>query len=219
MRNIFLLITLSLFLSGCQTTKFIEKYSEPLSQSVWATSDGIDAGRFDLAAKYSKLSTQLVPPPKERIQINPLVKRTPIQTVDNKIVGNSTPTSDVASELHYVVIPDALKTSQVISVGSSDFSKLAEDATISAQITKENLDLKNQIAATDNQQKVDADNNNKLLIELNYSKIQIEKQAKVILQKEITIWKWRGVALAFVLLIAGYIYLKVQKRISLPWLP
>lgn len=65
------LLLLSLFLCGC-TTRFVEKQSEELSKVVYATSDSIDAGRFDLAEKYSKETTKLVVPPKQRIEVKPI---------------------------------------------------------------------------------------------------------------------------------------------------
>lgn len=61
-----------ILLSGCQSTRYIEHYSEPVKEGVYAVNDGIHNGRFDLAQKYSDSLTRLVPAPDNRIKIEPV---------------------------------------------------------------------------------------------------------------------------------------------------
>lgn len=70
-------------LVGCQTTRYIERTSQPLSQTTWATFDSIENGRIDLAEYYSSQTLKLVPAPKNRIVINP------VYTEDNKEIKRS----------------------------------------------------------------------------------------------------------------------------------
>lgn len=67
-----IMIFFSLLLCGCATTKFVEKTSEPMSQTIYAAKDGADLGRFDLSSKYLDKAVLLIPPPKERIKIDPI---------------------------------------------------------------------------------------------------------------------------------------------------
>jgi len=67
MKLIFIMV--GLFLTSCQTTKYVEKYSEPVRQGVWAAKDANDAGRFDLSTKYNNELTRLIPAPENRIKI------------------------------------------------------------------------------------------------------------------------------------------------------
>lgn len=71
-----LLIPFVWFLVSCQHTRYIEKTSEPLSQTVWATKDSIDYGRFDLADKYINQAIKLIPAPEKRIEIKPIMVNT-----------------------------------------------------------------------------------------------------------------------------------------------
>lgn len=59
---------------GCQSTRYIEKTSEPLQKAVWGAKDSADVSRYDLVVKYVDEAAKLVPPPIEdkRIKIHPL---------------------------------------------------------------------------------------------------------------------------------------------------
>lgn len=75
MKN-FLLITFIFLLSGCVTTKYIEKQSVPARQAVFAAGDSMLEGRVDLAEYYIFELEKLFTPPesKDRIVIKPLYK-------------------------------------------------------------------------------------------------------------------------------------------------
>lgn len=68
MKKLFIL----LLLNGCATTHYVEKTSEAMSQTVYAAKDGADLGRFDLSSKYLDKAVLLIPPPKQRIKIEPV---------------------------------------------------------------------------------------------------------------------------------------------------
>ena len=61
---------------GCSAPKsavnLSPRFSEVLSQGVYATNDSINVGRFDLAKSYSDQTIRIVPPPIGRIKIKPL---------------------------------------------------------------------------------------------------------------------------------------------------
>jgi hypothetical protein len=50
------------------------KSNETVSQGAYATADAMDRGRFDLADRYAHALTKLLPPPKKRIDIQPINK-------------------------------------------------------------------------------------------------------------------------------------------------
>jgi predicted nuclease with TOPRIM domain len=64
------------FFAGCSAPKSMvnlsPRFSEVLSQGVYATNDSINVGRFDLAKTYSDQTIRIVPPPIGRIKIKPL---------------------------------------------------------------------------------------------------------------------------------------------------
>jgi hypothetical protein len=65
---------LFLFLPAC--TVYTEKQSQALSRTVYATKDSLDQARIDLADKYSTETIRLVKPPKKRVEIPPVYKKT-----------------------------------------------------------------------------------------------------------------------------------------------
>jgi predicted nuclease with TOPRIM domain len=73
---IFVLLLSFVFLAGCSAPKSMvnlsPRFSEVLSQGVYATNDSINVGRFDLAKTYSDQTIRIVPPPIGRIKIKPL---------------------------------------------------------------------------------------------------------------------------------------------------
>ena len=68
-------IILIIFLTGCATKiKYVEKQSEELSQAVYGTKDSINVARIDLAERYINQASRLVAPPKNRVNVEAIVK-------------------------------------------------------------------------------------------------------------------------------------------------
>ena len=122
----YVLLTFMLFsfiFSGCNTSKteYVEKFSDQLKTGVYATHDSIQAGRGDLSQKYIVEVTRIVPPP-------PAEKRIPIKPLINQKTGKK-----------YVFIPDHLKESKVIVVGSDEYAVLtASNSVLRTEIEETN---------------------------------------------------------------------------------
>ena len=72
MKALLLSILSCLLLCSCATPHGLKTQvavDARLSEAVYATRDSMDAGRFDLAYKYSNEAARLVSPPKKRIPI------------------------------------------------------------------------------------------------------------------------------------------------------
>ena len=69
-----LVILFCLMSLGCQSPKYIEKNSIPLSQAIYGAKDSAEVSRYDLSTKYIDEAAKLVPPPPEdkRIKISPI---------------------------------------------------------------------------------------------------------------------------------------------------
>jgi uncharacterized protein YceK len=65
-----LILIAVLALTGCGTLP--RKSNETLSRGVYAAADSMDARRVDLADRYIHEIKKLVPPPKKRINIQPI---------------------------------------------------------------------------------------------------------------------------------------------------
>lgn len=63
-----------LLLTGCTSVQEAP-INETQRQAVYATHDAISAGRFDQADQFSTIAVQLIPPPKTRIPIFPIVRK------------------------------------------------------------------------------------------------------------------------------------------------
>ena len=93
----------SLGLSGCNPDSIVvEKYSETVSQGLYASGDALLHGRIDLAELYILNLEKIIPVPKGRISITPVIY----------------------NGVHYVVLNDREKNSKVIIVGDDDFNNL-----------------------------------------------------------------------------------------------
>ena len=106
-KSIFLALLLPFF-SSC--TLYTEKQSEALSQNVYATSDSVNKGRFDLAYYYSDQTTRLVKIPKHRIEIQSVYE-----------VGQVVKNSKNADKTRVVLVPDQYKNEKVVVVGSGEY--------------------------------------------------------------------------------------------------
>jgi hypothetical protein len=102
------LLCSTFFLTGCDDN-FVEKTSEALSRGVYAVVDALEAGRIDLATQYSQNLLELVPAPKHRITITPVIDKNGVK---------------------YVILGDNLKGTTVIVVGTAQFNQLLKDKVI-----------------------------------------------------------------------------------------
>jgi hypothetical protein len=198
--NKFAILFLSVFLlSGC-LPKYIEKQSEPLKQAVYGVNDSLDKGRIDLAWYYSNETTKLVNPPSIRLDVKSLY-----QTVDVK----KTPTGQ-----RVVVLPEQLKGDKVIVVNTDDYKELIKNKEIAKQlqseITEKDKFTKNIIEQQQKNEKIQSD----LLNSYNNAKLKIS-------EKDSSIWYRNFVILGLLVLIGGYIGLRVAisyGKMSLPFI-
>jgi hypothetical protein len=73
MKHILTLVAVALSMASC-TLLAPRKSNETMSRGAYATADAMDKGRFDLADRYAHALTKLLPPPKKRIDIQPIDK-------------------------------------------------------------------------------------------------------------------------------------------------
>lgn len=103
---------LCLSLTSCDPV-FIEKNSETADRIIYAIGDAVNVGNLPLATKYINQAYTLFPIPKNRIQVTPVV----------------------SNGIHYVILGDNLKNTQVVVVGSVQFNSLLKmQADIANQI-------------------------------------------------------------------------------------
>jgi starvation-inducible outer membrane lipoprotein len=179
MNKLLLILSLGL-LTGCQSApKYLEKSSEALSRSVYATGDSLVVGRVELAKAYNDEAQKLVPPPKERIRINAVT------------IGKT----------KALTIPASLKGSEIVSVDQEAYKGLVK-------VEEENADLKNQIKVTEEERQKQDEIHNQLLQDYVSATVTIEKQGKVIAQKNLTILIEGLIIVGILLLIDASFYFK-----------
>jgi len=180
------LLSLSLFVS-CTSTKYIEKQSEPLKQAVYGANDSLKEARIDLAWFYSNETTKLVGPPLKRISIKPLYETT-------------TSTNSVGARI--LVVPEELKNTKVIVIGSDEYKELLKNKEIAQQVTEELAIQKKVVLDIDKQRQINEQNQLKLIDDYNKAQLTIQK-------KDAAIWYRNFVILGLLVLIVGYIGLRV----------
>jgi hypothetical protein len=154
--TIILIAIISLFtLTSCDNEIVIEKYSETLEQGIYAVADSLNSGRVDLAESYINNVETIVPVPKNRIIITPVIK----------------------DGIRYVIINDREKNSKVIIVGSSDFKELLNEKAINQ---KEEEIAANFQQQADKQKQIDTDALNQLVIENKKLTEEITQQNTII---------------------------------------
>lgn len=123
-----------MFFNSC--TVYTEKQSEALSRSAYATRDSIDNARIDLASKYANETTRIVKPPKKRINIQPIYKK----TVD-AVASQSKHSPVIVNKQRVMIIPEQYKNDTVVVVSSDEYQQLLKDKEVFAQIQKDNINL------------------------------------------------------------------------------
>lgn len=150
------------------TPKYIEKQSEAASQSTYAVNDSLDKQRIDLAWHYSNEATKLIVPPKHRIPIQPIYAPLKAKTANGvKAVVNP------ESGDRLIIVPEQYKVSQVVVVGSDEYTKLAEDAKVANQLKQEKALRDIQDKKTAAQALVNAKSENALLNSYNAGQLKI----------------------------------------------
>lgn len=219
MKKIAILFALFLSLNGC--TIYSEKQSEAVSQSVYATKDSIDDGRFDLAQQYINQTTRIITPPKKRIDIKPIYSEddstsTPVNVHSGNAHGTlrhpkESPTPQpkaIASDKKMVVIlPEGYENDEVVSINSDEYKKLLQDRKIGEQLKMDYYNLDQEKKLTDAQLVKDKEVNDKMVRDLNYYQKEVYSLRLANLWRDIII-----VILTLILL--GIVYVKVTKPIT-----
>jgi len=176
-----LMAGLVLSLGGCVApAKYVERNSEALSRTVYATGDCILLGRVELAKEYNQASQKLVPPPKDRISISPAM-----------IGSNSV-----------VTLPKAYAGQSTMTVGSVDYDKIIQTA-------EDNKELQKQLLVVDQERQNQDQIHSQLLRDWQTGQVQIQTLEKKIAQKNIHIIILYLVIASFIGTIVLGFYLKV----------
>ena len=193
------ILLLTLLFTGC-TPKFIEKQSEPLKQAVYGVNDSLDKGRIDLAWYFSNETTRLVSPPTKRIDI--------------KGVYQTLPVTNNATGSRVVILPEGLKGDKVVVSNTDEYKELLKNKDIAKQLQDELVE-KNKFTDTVIKQQQDNEKiQSDLLLAYNHSQ-------EVIAKKDTAIWFRNFVILGLLILIGGYIGLRIAisyGKMSLPFM-
>lgn len=196
MKKIFLLSFIFLFLNSC--TVYTEKQSEALSKAVYATKDSLDNARLDLAGKYSEESVRIVKPPKKRIDVQPVYKK----TID-VISSQSKVSPTIINKQRVLIIPEKYKTDTVVVVSSEEYQQLLKDKETYAQIEKDNKNLVEIKLLVDEELIRQKEYTDKMIKDLNIMQKKLVEKDLAILQ--------RNVVIVFLLgIIVGATYLRIK---------
>ena len=79
---IFLLCAVACF-SGCSTSqeRLVKHRNDAVAVAVYGMKDSIEAGRFDLAAKYASAATKIVAPPEKKVIIKSIYVTNPTSKI------------------------------------------------------------------------------------------------------------------------------------------
>lgn len=218
MKNI---LILSLFLiSGC--TVYTEKQSEAVSRSVYATKDSLDNARVDLAQQYIVQTTELIKPPKKRIQINAIYtdddSATPVQVHSSKpnktqrvIKYGDKPVikpldKNISNKKEILMLPESYKNYKAVYVNSEEYKKLLEDKKAHDQLKWDYYNLNEEKKVTEAEAVKQKQMNDQMVKDLNYYQKEVYKLRYQLIVRDIII----GVIAGFILLI---VYLKLTKPI------
>lgn len=196
MKKIFLLSFVFLFLNSC--TVYTEKQSEALSKSVYATKDSLDNARLDLADKYSEESVRIVKPPKKRIDVQPVYKKT-IDTIGSQ--SKVKPTT--INKQRVLVVPEKYKNDTVVIVSSEEYQQLLKDKETYAQIEKDNKNLVETKKLVDQELIRQMEFGDKMIKDLNIMQKKLVEKDLAILQRNIII-------VLLLASIAGATYLRIK---------
>lgn len=191
--NRYIISIISLLMFGCTTTKFVEKQSEELSKAVYATKDSLEFARLDLAEMYSDESVKLVPPPKDRIKIEAIVK------------GN-----DNNGTERVLVLSNKNKDDKIVIKNSSEYQELIKDKRINNQLRQDvqnwNLYSKEVDKQLTEQYKIQ----NEMIVKIQDLEKQTLEKDKLILRKDLAIL-WRNITIISLIGVIGVgVYLRIK---------
>jgi hypothetical protein len=187
-----------LFLTSC-APKFVEKQSEPLKQAVYGVNDSLDKGRIDLAWYFSNETTRLVTPPAKRIEVKGVYENVPVKKVDGNRV---------------VILPEGLKGDKVVVSNSDEYKELLKNKEIAIQLQNELTEKAKFTETIINQQKINEKTQSDLLNSYNDAQ-------KTISKKDTAIWFRNFAILGLLVIILGYIGLRIAisyGKMSLPFI-
>jgi hypothetical protein len=193
------LLTSLIFLAGC-SPKYIEKQSEPLKQAVYGVNDSLDKGRIDLAWYFSNETTRLVTPPEKRIEVKGVYQTL---SVTNNPSGS-----------RVVILPEGLKGDKVIVSNTEEYKELLKNKDIAKQLQDELIEKNKFTDIVIKQQQTNDKIQSDLLTSYNNSQLVIAK-------KDSAIWFRNFTILGLLVLIGGYIGLRVAiayGKMSLPFM-
>ena len=164
-----------------------------MSQAVFATKDSIGVMRIDLAAKYSDAASRLVPPPKNRIKIEAILRK----TVDGKVET-------------IAILPGTAQDKTVVIENSPEYKKLMEDLKIAEQFKQDSLNWELYSKEVDRQIAEQYKVNNEMIVRIQDLEKQILQKDKKIIQQELSVL-WRNIVIiSLVAAIAAMIYLRIK---------
>ena len=209
-----------LLLTSC--TVYTEKRSESLSQAVFATTDSITVGRFELAYEYSKQAERLAYPPKKRVAISPLITKNtnsntsavqfsaatgnfskkPNLSTDSVTVYSEKTDKESNSALR-IVIPKHLKDAKLLIENSEEWTELLKQKEFVSQLQADKQNLQQVASEVDQELQKQSKMNNKMVEDLN----RMEKQ---ILAKNLLIIKLYITIALLILTLGGGVYLRIK---------
>lgn len=186
MKTIIYSISILFFISGCVT--YSEKNSEALSRAVYATKDSLEKYRIDLADSYSKEAARIAIPPKERIQIKPIIKQSKPVTL----------------------LPKGHSGNEVISVGSPEYIELIKNSLLYKQLENDKRNAEMMTLEVDIQLAKEAKITNDMILKIQDQQLKLTQKDAVIAKKNLTIIKL-SIVLSIILIAIGiYLYFKLK---------
>lgn len=187
---------LFLVLTAC--TVYTEKQSQALSRAVYATRDSFEAARIDLADSYSAEAARIVHPPKGRVEVKSVYKK----SVD--VIGSgSKPVSKVTAKQRVVIIPEKYRNDVVVVVSSKEYQNLLKDKEIMTQLEKDLDNLTFVKQEVDQEIVKQQEYNNKMIKDLNIMQ-------KKLIEKDLAILQRNLVIIGLFLTIGGGVYLRIK---------
>jgi hypothetical protein len=183
-------------MSSC--TVYTEKQSEALSRSVYATKDSIEAARIDLADKYVAEASRIVKPPKSRIDIQPVYKK----TID-VITSSSKHSPTIVNKQRVVIVPEKYRNDTIVVVSSQEYEQLLKDKETFSQIQKDNVNLIETKKVVDQELIRQMEYGDKMIKDLNIMQKKLVEKDLAILQRNILI-------VILLLLMGGATYLRIK---------
>ena len=191
-----LVVLISFVLIAC--TVYTEKQSEALSRTVYATKDSLDEARIDLADKYSTETTRLVKPPKKRISIPPVYKKT-ISTIGSQSKSSKV----IVNKQRVLIVPEKYKNDTVVVVSSEEYEQLLKDKEVYEQMQKDYQNISDTKNLVDEELIRQMEYNDKMIKDLNIMQKKLIEKDLAILQRNIII-------VVLCASIAGGIYLRMK---------